>query len=77
MSGPAPPSVTVTGLPGLPEIGAGADLAGLIAQAGPGLADGDIVVITSKVVSKSEGRVIQASRDKAIDAETVRVVARR
>jgi coenzyme F420-0:L-glutamate ligase / coenzyme F420-1:gamma-L-glutamate ligase len=77
MSGPAQPSVTVTGLPGLPEIGAGADLAGLIAQAAPGLADGDIVVITSKVVSKSEGRVIQASRDKAIDAETVRVVAQR
>lgn len=41
-----------------------------------GLADGDIVVITSKVVSKSEGRVVAArSRDEAIDAETARVVA--
>ena len=77
MSGPAQPSVTVTGLAGLPEIGAGDDLAGLICGAAPGLADGDIVVITSKVVSKSEGRVIQADRDKAIDAETVRVVAER
>jgi len=75
--GPARPGVTVTGLPGLPEIGAGDDLAGLIADAAPGLADGDIVVITSKVVSKSEVRVIQADRDKAIDAETARVVAQR
>jgi dehydro coenzyme F420 reductase / coenzyme F420-0:L-glutamate ligase / coenzyme F420-1:gamma-L-glutamate ligase len=67
----------VTGLSGFPELGVGADLAGLIAAAAPELADGDIVVITSKVVSKAEGRVIQADRDKAIEAETVRVVAQR
>jgi coenzyme F420-0:L-glutamate ligase/coenzyme F420-1:gamma-L-glutamate ligase len=41
-----------------------------------GLVDGDIVVITSKVVAKAEGRIMAAlSRDEAIDAETVRVVA--
>lgn len=41
-----------------------------------GLADGDIIVITSKVVSKAEGRTIAAqSRDEAISAETARVVA--
>jgi coenzyme F420-0:L-glutamate ligase/coenzyme F420-1:gamma-L-glutamate ligase len=41
-----------------------------------GLADGDIVVVTSKVVSKAEGRVVAAdSRDEAIGAETARVVA--
>jgi coenzyme F420-0:L-glutamate ligase/coenzyme F420-1:gamma-L-glutamate ligase len=34
-------------------------------------------VITSKVVSKSEGRVVRGDRESAIDAETVRVVARR
>ncbi len=65
---------------GLPEIGAGADLAPMIvaaAAAGPGLADGDIVVITSKIISKAEGRVLHADRESAIDAETVRVVARR
>jgi coenzyme F420-0:L-glutamate ligase/coenzyme F420-1:gamma-L-glutamate ligase len=72
-----PGALSVTGVPGLPEIGAGDDLAGLIADATPDLADGDIVVITSKIVSKAEGRVIRADRDKAIDAETVRVVARR
>jgi len=77
----APPgaagTVTVTGVPGLPEITAGADLAALIAAAVPGLADGDILVVTSKVVSKAEGRVIAADRDDAIAAETIRVVARR
>jgi coenzyme F420-0:L-glutamate ligase / coenzyme F420-1:gamma-L-glutamate ligase len=71
------PAVSVTGVPGIPEIGAGDDLARLIADAAPDLADGDIVVITSKIVSKAEDRVIRADRDKAIDAETVRVVARR
>jgi coenzyme F420-0:L-glutamate ligase/coenzyme F420-1:gamma-L-glutamate ligase len=78
---PAAP-VTVTGVAGLPEIGAGDDLAALLARAlladgGPGLADGDILVVTSKVVSKAEGRVVQASREDAIAAETARVVARR
>ena len=69
--------LTVTGVPGLPEIAAGADLAQLISDAAPDLRDGDIVVITSKIVSKAEGRVIRADREQAIDAEAVRVVARR
>jgi coenzyme F420-0:L-glutamate ligase/coenzyme F420-1:gamma-L-glutamate ligase len=69
--------VTVTGVTGLPEITAGDDLGALIADAVPGLRDGDIVVITSKIISKAEGRVIRADREQAIDAETVRVVARR
>jgi coenzyme F420-0:L-glutamate ligase / coenzyme F420-1:gamma-L-glutamate ligase len=68
---------TVTGVRGLPEIAAGADLAALISGAAPALADGDIVVVTSKIVSKAEGRVIRADREQAIDEETVRVVARR
>jgi coenzyme F420-0:L-glutamate ligase/coenzyme F420-1:gamma-L-glutamate ligase len=71
------PAITVTGVPGLPEITAGADLAALISAAAPDLTGGDIVVVTSKVISKAEGRVIQADRESAIDAETVRVVARR
>jgi coenzyme F420-0:L-glutamate ligase / coenzyme F420-1:gamma-L-glutamate ligase len=69
--------VTVIPVEGLTEITAGADLAGLIAEAATGLADGDIVVVTSKIVSKAEGRVVRADREDAIDAETVRVVARR
>jgi coenzyme F420-0:L-glutamate ligase/coenzyme F420-1:gamma-L-glutamate ligase len=69
--------VTVFPVDGLPEITAGADLAGLIAEAVTGLADGDILVITSKIVSKAEGRVARVDREQAIDAESVRVVARR
>ena len=70
-------TVTVTGVPGLPEIAPGADLARLITEAAPQIADGDILVITSKIVSKAEGRVVAADRDDAIAAETVRIVARR
>lgn len=67
----------VFGVPGLPEVREGDDLAELIHAAG-GLADGDVVVVTSKIVSKAEGRsLVAADREKAIDAETVRVVARR
>jgi coenzyme F420-0:L-glutamate ligase/coenzyme F420-1:gamma-L-glutamate ligase len=66
----------VVGVPGLPEVREGDDIAALIARAD--LLDGDIVVITSKIVSKAEGRTLVADdREKAIDAETVRVVARR
>jgi coenzyme F420-0:L-glutamate ligase/coenzyme F420-1:gamma-L-glutamate ligase len=59
---------------GIGEIGPGTDLAALVATHA---VDGDIVVLTSKVVSKAEGRVITGSRDAAIRAETVRLVARR
>jgi len=75
-----PAQLTVLPVTGLPEIAAGTDLAPLIADAalaGPGLLEGDIIVITSKIVSKAEDRVITGNRDDAIRAETVRVVARR
>ena len=66
-------------LEGIPEITAGADLVALIADAAAGaLADGDILVVTSKIVSKAEGRMIAAEdREDAITAETVRIVATR
>ena len=68
----------VWALAGLPEVRAGDDLAKLIAAAEPGLADGDVLLVTSKIVSKAEGRIVEAAdREAAIDAETVRVVARR
>ena len=69
--------IIVSGIAGLPEVTPGASLAELIAAAVPDLADGDILVVTSKIISKAEGRVISADRDDAIAAETVRVVARR
>ena len=70
---------SIEGVECLPEIGEGADLAALIigALAEP-LADGDILVVTSKIVSKAEGRFVVADdREDAITAETVRVVASR
>lgn len=64
---------------GLPEFRPGDDLAGaLVAAVGADLRDGDILAVTSKVVSKVEGRSRPAAeRDAAIADETVRVVATR
>ncbi len=62
---------------GLPEIRAGDDLASLIAAAATDLSDGDVLVVTSKVVSKAEGQVRDIAREDAITAEAVRHVARR
>ncbi|WNM26913.1 coenzyme F420-0:L-glutamate ligase [Demequina capsici] len=63
----------------LPEVRPGDDLAALLLTAldgGEPLRDGDVVVVTSKVVSKAEGRIVAAeTREAAIQAETVRVVA--
>ena len=73
-------------VPGLPEFRPGDDLAAALAMAAPWLRDGDVVVITSKVVSKCEGRIVPAPADrqarddlrrKLIDAEAVRVLARK
>lgn len=70
----------VRGLRGIPEVRAGDDLASLIADAveasGVPPAEGDVLVVTSKIVSKAEGRARRMDREEAIDSETVRVVAR-
>lgn len=56
-------SLQIFGVGGLPEIEPGADLAGSIlraaADAGQPLVDGDVVVVTSKIVSKAEGRTVE------------------
>ncbi|MCA1943639.1 MAG: coenzyme F420-0:L-glutamate ligase, partial [Yonghaparkia sp.] len=70
----------VRGIPGLPEIGPGDPLPALIAWAarGGGVQPGDILAVTSKIVSKAEGRIVHATdREQAITDETVRVVATR
>ena len=76
--------LTVRPVAGLPEINPGDDLATLIAAAAPDLVDGDVVVVTQKVVSKAEGRLIRTpadpdgreeARQRAIDEESVREVA--
>lgn len=66
---------------GIPEVNPGDDLAELIGCAledGPVPQEGDILVVTSKILSKSEGRRLRAEdREDAVTAETVRVVATR
>lgn len=72
--------LTVWAPEGLGEVRPGDDLAALVGDllAGEALADGDVVVVTSKIVSKAEGRVVAAvDREQAITDETVRVVATR
>lgn len=80
-----PLSIQVFGVVGLPEFAPDDDIAALVLDRveagclGPdGLLDGDVVVVTSKIVSKTEGRVARADdREDAITAESVRVVASR
>lgn len=79
--------LTVQAPSGMPEVTAGTDLSALLMpllgeltwpDGSTGVADTDIVVLASKIVAKAEGRLRAAtSRDEAIDAETVRVVATR
>ncbi|MEB3062021.1 coenzyme F420-0:L-glutamate ligase [[Mycobacterium] zoologicum] len=78
--------VEILPVTGLGEFRPGDDLAAALAQAAPWLADGDIVVVTSKVVSKCEGRIVPAPQDaeardalrrQLVEAEAVRVLARK
>ena len=71
---------------GIGDVRPGDDLAALITAAAPWLADGDVLVVTSKVVSKAEGRLVAvpaagperaAAREAALRAETARPVASR
>ena len=90
----APPSgdhgtaarVEILPVTGLPEFRPGDDLAAAIASAAPWLRDGDVVVVTSKVMSKCEGRIVAAPSDPderdllrrtLIDDEAVRILARK
>lgn len=75
-------SLSISTYDGIPEIESGDDLATMIGDAiaasPQGLQDGDILVVTSKILSKAEGRQVAAEdREAAITAETVRVVASR
>ena len=79
-----PSRFVVEGVEGLPEVRPGDDVAALVAAA-VALQDGDVVVVTSKVLSKAEGRLVpvppgadrEQVRSAAVADETVRVVARR
>ncbi len=77
-----PEGYAVLPVHGIGEVRPGDDLAALIVDAVE-LVDGDVVVVTSKVVSKAEGRLVAVTGDRealrlqAVADETVRVVARR
>ncbi|CAM2807507.1 coenzyme F420-0:L-glutamate ligase [Mycobacterium intermedium] len=79
-------AVEILPVPGLPEFRPGDDLSAAVAAAAPWLRDGDVVVVTSKVVSKCEGRLVPAPADeeardqlrrKLVEEEAVRVLARK
>jgi coenzyme F420-0:L-glutamate ligase / coenzyme F420-1:gamma-L-glutamate ligase len=71
---------------GLPEFRPCDDLTGAVAEAARWLRSGDIVVVTSKIVSKVEGRLVRVPSDpeerdrarrKLVFDESVRILARR
>jgi coenzyme F420-0:L-glutamate ligase / coenzyme F420-1:gamma-L-glutamate ligase len=72
------PGITVSPVTGVPEVEPGADLAALLVAALPfELQDGDVLVVTQKVVSKAEGRIASAgNKETEILRETRRVVRR-
>ncbi|MCO1654735.1 coenzyme F420-0:L-glutamate ligase [Pseudonocardia humida] len=82
----SPDAIAVVPVRGLPEFRPGDDLAAALAASAPWLTDGDVVVVTSKVFSKVEGRLVSAPTDpdardavrrQLVDQETERVLARR
>ena len=80
-------TLTIIPVRGLPEVRPGDELAVLVDDAAreqdTPLADGDCLVITQKVVSKAEGRLVELDPDdrharrRLVDAESVRVLRRR
>ena len=59
--------ITLTPVHGIGEIVPGDVLAEVILAADPGLEDGDVVVVTQKVVSKAEGRLVAVDPDDPLD----------
>ncbi len=80
----APGTVEIIPITGLPEFRPGDDLCAAIVTAAPWLRAGDVVVVTSKIVSKVEGRLVQvpaepelrdARRRELVLDESVEVLA--
>jgi coenzyme F420-0:L-glutamate ligase / coenzyme F420-1:gamma-L-glutamate ligase len=68
---------------GIGEVRPGDDLAGMLAKAADGLQDGDVVVVTQKVVSKAEAQLVPIdphdpmSKSRIIEEESTRILRRR
>lgn len=80
--------LTVFGLEGIPEVKVGDDVATLIAEAAlagddTSLVDGDVIVVTQKIVSKAEDRLVAVDPDDPlshkplVERESVRILRRR
>ncbi|MEE2680707.1 MAG: coenzyme F420-0:L-glutamate ligase [Actinomycetota bacterium] len=80
-------SLTIYPVHGIPEISEGVDLGGLLGEicsaADFGLVDGDVLVVTQKIVSKAEGAIIAIDLDDplshkpVVEREAVRILRRR
>ena len=82
-AGPAR-SLHLVPVTGLPDFRPGDDLAAALADAAPWIVDDDVLIVTSKVLSKVEGRLVPSPTDpderdefrrRLIDEQTVRLVA--
>lgn len=80
------PTLTISPVPGLPEIRPGDDLAGMIidaCQGSTGLETGDVLVVSQKVISKAEGQLVKVDPDDPqshkplVVAESNRIIRRR
>ena len=75
-------TISLVPVTGMPEISPGSDLTGLIAEHAD-LADGDVIIVTQKIVSKAEGRLVPMdpadplAREALIEKESVRILRRR
>ncbi|ANN20488.1 coenzyme F420-0:L-glutamate ligase [Amycolatopsis orientalis] len=85
MTDHASAKIEILPVEGLPEFRPGDDLTGAIVSAAPWLRSGDVLVVTSKIVSKTEGMLIRvpadpeerdAARRRLVEEESVRVIAR-
>ena len=76
-------SISLIPIEGIGEIKAGDVLSEIIVAAAPDLREGDVLVVTQKIVSKAEGRMVKVdandplSHKQVVEAESVRIVRRR
>jgi coenzyme F420-0:L-glutamate ligase/coenzyme F420-1:gamma-L-glutamate ligase len=77
------PRLEILAVEGIGEVRPGDDLVSLIAKAEPDLRDGDVLVVTQKVVSKAEAQLVPidpndpASKARIVEGESVRILRRR
>jgi coenzyme F420-0:L-glutamate ligase/coenzyme F420-1:gamma-L-glutamate ligase len=77
------PRLEIWAIDGIGEVRPGDDLVSLLVKARPDLQDGDVLVVTQKVVSKAEAQLVPIdpgdplSKAKIVEGESVRILRRR